>query len=142
MGGKYICEEICGEKVIELEAAFKQIYKHLRVYDREEQFIDAWVKNITDTNMRLYMKFGLHPSNVCPSGVYNIWEPFAYSLKTGDYTRDEEGLAQILHLVRVLADNEDESEKFLLVLPWRPRVLRPCDMEYVMLHLIFSLPHA
>ena len=28
------------------------------------------------------------------------------------------------------------------VLPWRPRVLRPCDMEYVMLHLIFSLPHA
>ena len=29
-----------------------------------------------------------------------------------------------------------------VVLPWRPRVLRPCDMEYVMLHLIFSLPHA
>ena len=28
------------------------------------------------------------------------------------------------------------------LLPWRPRVLRPCDMEYVMLHLIFSLPHA
>jgi len=26
--------------------------------------------------------------------------------------------------------------------PVRPRVLRPCDMEYVMLHLIFSLPHA
>eukprot|EP00964_Phaeocystis_antarctica_P018165 scaffold10063_cov41-Phaeocystis_antarctica.AAC.2 len=21
------------------------------------------------------------------------------------------------------------------LLPWRPRVLRPCDMEYVMLHL-------
>ena len=31
---------------------------------------------------------------------------------------------------------------FMLLLPWRPRVLRPCDMEYVMLHLIFSLPHA
>ena len=31
---------------------------------------------------------------------------------------------------------------FLIMLPWRPRVLRPCDMEYVMLHLIFSLPHA
>ena len=30
----------------------------------------------------------------------------------------------------------------VLVLPWRPRVLRSCDMEYVMLHLIFSLPHA
>eukprot|EP00964_Phaeocystis_antarctica_P073194 scaffold44889_cov83-Phaeocystis_antarctica.AAC.5 len=29
-----------------------------------------------------------------------------------------------------------------MMLPWRPRVLRPCDMEYVMLHLIFSLPHA
>ena len=29
-----------------------------------------------------------------------------------------------------------------ILLPWRPRVLRPCDMEYVMLHLIFSLPHA
>ena len=27
------------------------------------------------------------------------------------------------------------------MLPWRPRVLRPCDMKYVMLHLIFSLPH-
>ena len=35
----------------------------------------------------------------------------------------------------------------LLMLPWRPnakaqRVLRSGDMEYVMLHLIFSLPHA
>ena len=30
----------------------------------------------------------------------------------------------------------------MLLLPWRPRVLRSCDMEYVMLHLIFSLPHA
>ena len=28
------------------------------------------------------------------------------------------------------------------VLPWRPKVLRSCDMEYGMLHLIFSLPHA
>ena len=28
------------------------------------------------------------------------------------------------------------------VLPWRPRVLRSCDMEHVMLPLIFSLPHA
>ena len=30
----------------------------------------------------------------------------------------------------------------MLLLPWRPRGLRSCDMEYVMLHLIFSLPHA
>ena len=28
------------------------------------------------------------------------------------------------------------------VLPWRPKVLRSCDMEYGMLHLIFSSPHA
>ena len=130
VGGKYICEDVCGEKVIELEAAFKQRYKHLRVYDREEQFIDAWVKNITNTNMRLYMKFGLHPSNVCPSGVYNLWEPFAYSLKTGDYTRDEEGLAQILHLVRVLADNEDASEKFLL--DWMAQMVQYPQTKSVM----------
>ena len=30
----------------------------------------------------------------------------------------------------------------MLLLPWRPKVLRSCDMEHVMLHLIFSLPHA
>ena len=35
-----------------------------------------------------------------------------------------------------------ESIARTLVLPWHPRVLRSCDMEYVMLHLIFSLPHA
>ena len=26
--------------------------------------------------------------------------------------------------------------------PVAPKVLRSCDMEYVMLHLVFSLPHA
>ena len=32
---------------------------------------------------------------------------------------------------------------FDFLLPWRPRVtLRSCDMEYLMLPLIFSLPHA
>ena len=28
------------------------------------------------------------------------------------------------------------------IAPVAPKVLRSCDMEYVMLHLIFSLPHA
>ena len=35
VGGKYICEDVAGEKEIELEAAFKARYKHLRVFDRE-----------------------------------------------------------------------------------------------------------
>ena len=64
--------------------------------------------------MRIYQKFGLHPDNCCPEDVYNLWEPFAYSLKTGDYKCDTEGLSKILHLVRVLADNDENSEKFLL----------------------------
>ena len=34
------------------------------------------------------------------------------------------------------------SEGAQIVLPWRPGVLRSCDMDHVMLHLIFSLPHA
>jgi hypothetical protein len=114
VGDKYICEDIESEKVIANEMSMKARYKHLNVYDREEQFIDAWLKNKTGTNMRIYQKFGLHPDNCCSETVYNLWEPFAYSLKTGDYKCDTEGLSKILHLVRVLADNDENSEKFLL----------------------------
>ena len=64
--------------------------------------------------MRIYQEFGLYPDNSCPNDVFNLWEPFAYSLKTGDYEPDTQGLSKILHLVRVLADNDENLEKFLL----------------------------
>ena len=138
VGGKYICEDVAGEKVIELEAAFKARYKHLRVFDRDEQFIEAWVKNVPDTNMRIYLKFEMHPDKLpssfknysCPQDVYNLWEPFAYSLKTGDYTRDQEGLSKILHLVRVLANNDDAVEKFLL--DWMAQMVQYPQTKSVM----------
>ena len=115
VGDKYICEDMNGEKLVQTEMNMKQRYKHLRVYDREEQFIDAWVKNITDTNMRVYTMFGLHPEEkACPKNTYNLWEPFAYSLKTGDYTPDEEALSKIRHLIMCLANHEEKSETFLL----------------------------
>ena len=115
VGDKYICEDMNGEKLVQTEMNMKQRYKHLRVYDRDEQFIDAWLKNITDTNMRVYTMFGLHPEEkACPKNTYNLWEPFAYSLKTGDYTPDEEALSKIRHLIMCLANHEEKSETFLL----------------------------
>ena len=94
--------------VVQTEMNMKARYKHLNVYDREEQFIDAWLKNKTGTNMRIYQEFGLYPDKMsCPNDVKNLWEPFAYSLKTGDYEPDTQGLSKILHLVKVLADNDE-----------------------------------
>ena len=115
VGDKYICEDIKGKMVVQTEMNMKARYKHLNVYDRDEQFIDAWLKNKTGTNMRIYQEFGLYPDKMsCPNDVFNLWEPFAYSLKTGDYEPDTQGLSKILHLVRVLADNDENLEKFLL----------------------------
>lgn len=115
VGDKYICEDMNGEKLVQTEMNIKQRYKHLRVYDRDEQFIDAWLKNITNTNMRVYTMFGLHPEEkACPKNTYNLWEPFAYSLKTGDYTPDKEALSKIRHLIMCLANHEEKSETFLL----------------------------
>ena len=37
------------------------------------------IKNKNGT-MRVYEKFGMYPDNSCPKNVYNLWEPFAYSL--------------------------------------------------------------
>ena len=108
------------------------------MFDRDEQFIEAWVKNVPDTNMRIYLKFEMHPDKLpssfknysCPQDVYNLWEPFAYSLKTGDYTRDQEGLSKILHLVRVLANNDDAVEKFLL--DWMAQMVQYPQTKSVM----------
>ena len=114
VGAMYICEDICGKKLVQTKMNMRDRYLHLNVYDREDQFIDGWLKNKNGTNMRIYKEFGLHPDNSCPESVYNLWEPFAYSLKTGDYEPDTEGLDKILHLVKVLANYDDLSKKFLL----------------------------
>ena len=113
VGDKYICEDIMGKKEIQTEIQMKHRYKHIRVYDKEEQFIDVWLKNVTDTNMRVYLKFDIHPK-ACPAQAYNLWEPFTYATKSGEYTPDTESLTKILHLVKCLANHEDKSEKFLL----------------------------
>jgi len=140
VGGKYICEDVAGEKEIELEAAFKARYKHYRVYDRDDQFIDAWLKNIPDTNMRTYLKFGMHPDNLCPKGVYNLWEPFAYSLKTDEYEPDNQGLSKILHLVKVLANYDDFSENFLL--DWMAQMFQYPEIKPGAMPVIQSKPGA
>ena len=140
VGGKYICEDVAGEKEIELEAAFKARYKHYRVYDREDQFIDAWLKNIPNTNMRTYLKFGMHPDNLCPEDVYNLWEPFVYSLKTVEYEPDTQGLSKILHLVKVLANYDDFSEKFLL--DWMAQMLQYPEIKPGAMPVIQSKPGA
>ena len=115
VGDKYICENIKGEKVIQTEVQLKHRYNHIRVYDKDNQFIDNWLKNIQDTNMRVYIKFDLHPNeSTCPADVYNLWEPFTYSNVSGDYISDSEALGKILHLIKVLANHEEQSEKFLL----------------------------
>ena len=115
VGDKYICEDICGKKQVQTQMQMKNRYNHLRVYDKDQQFIDAWFKNITDTNMRVYKQFGIHPKeSACPKLVYNLWEPFTYSLKTEAYTPDKEALSKIKHLIMCLANNEEKSEKFLL----------------------------
>ena len=65
--------------------------------------------------MRVYKQFGIHPKeSACPKLVYNLWEPFTYSLKTEAYTPDKEVLSNIKHLIMCLANNEEKSEKFLL----------------------------
>ena len=108
----YICEDICGKKLVQTKMNMRDRYLHLNVYDREDQFIDGWLKNKNGTDMRIYKEFGLYPDNSCPESVYNLWEPFAYSLKTGDYEPDTEGLNKILHLVKVLANYDDLSENY------------------------------
>jgi len=115
VGDKYICEDILGKKIIHTEMQLKQRYKHIRVYDKEEQFIDAWVKNVPDTNMRVYQMFDIHPvASMCPLEAYNLWEPFAMEKKTGDYEKDPDALEKILHLVACLGNHEEKSIKFLL----------------------------
>lgn len=115
VGDKYICEDILGKKEIQTEIQMKHRYKHIRVYDKDKQFIDDWLNNVTDTNMRVYLKFDIYPNaTLCPSTVYNLWEPFEYSTKCGNYTPDTDSLDKILHLVKCLANHEEKSEKFLL----------------------------
>ena len=73
VGDKYICEDICGKKQVQTQMQMKNRYNQLRVYDKDQQFIDAWFKNITDTNMRVYMQFGIHPKkSACLKLVYNL----------------------------------------------------------------------
>jgi hypothetical protein len=130
VGDKYICEDILGKKVIQTEIQLKHRYNHIRVHDKDNQFIDNWLKNIQDTNMRVYTEFDIHPNErKCPPEVYNLWEPFAYSKKTGEYERDEESLNKILHLVKVLANHEEESEKFLL--DWMAQIIQYPDIKSV-----------
>jgi len=121
VGNVYICEDIKGEKLIQTEVQLKHRYNHIRVHDKDNQFIDNWLKNIQDTNMRVYIKFDICPTR-CPTDVYNLWEPFTYSKMTGDYESDSEGLNKILHLIKVLANHEEKSEKFLL--DWMAQIVQ------------------
>ncbi len=115
VGGMYMCENIVGKKVIHTEMELKARFKHIRVFDKPEQFIDLYVKNTQDTNMRVYSEFGLFPvSCECPSDVYNLWEPFAFSRFTGEYTPDTESFEKIMHLISCLANHEENVIKFLL----------------------------
>lgn len=115
VGEKYICEDICGEKVIQTEIQMKHRYNHIRVYDKENQFIDNWLKNVECTDMRVYTKFDIYPDEgKCPVDVYNLWKPFTYATKSGEYTPDTESLDKIRHLIKCLANHEEKSEKFLL----------------------------
>ena len=123
VGNVYICEDIKGDKLIQTEIQLKHRYNHIRVHDKENQFIDNWLKNIQDTNMRVYVKFDICPlESKCPADVYNLWEPFTYSKMTGDYKFNEEGLNKILHLIKVLANHEEKSEKFLL--DWMAQIIQ------------------
>jgi hypothetical protein len=123
VGDKYICEDVAGDRIIQTECQFKCRYKHMQAHDKDEQFIDAFVKNGLYTNMRIYLKFDINPNpKLCHPNVYNLWEPFAYSKKTGEYERDEESLNKILHLVKVLANHEEQSEKFLL--DWMAQIVQ------------------
>ena len=60
VGDKYICEDIKGDKLIQTEIQLKHRYNHIRVHDKDNQFIDNWLKNIQDTNMRVYIKFDIY----------------------------------------------------------------------------------
>ena len=123
VGDKYICEDIKGDKLIQTEIQLKHRYNHIRVFDKDNQFIDNWLKNVQDTNMRVYVKFDIVPiESKCPTDVYNLWEPFTYSKMTGDYKSDTEGLNKILHLIKVLANHEEKSEKFLL--DWMAQIIQ------------------
>ncbi len=123
VGDKYICEDIKGDKLIMTEIQLKHRYNHVRVHDKDKQFIDEWVKNVLDTNMRVYIKFDIIPNeSECENDVYNLWEPFTYSKMTGDYIRDSEGLNKILYLIKVLANHEEKSEKFLL--DWMAQIVQ------------------
>ena len=73
----FICDDGKNEKLVLTRMNMKDRYEHLTVFDRDEPFINAWLKNNYGTNMRVYRKFGLSPDNSCPEDVYNLWEPFA-----------------------------------------------------------------
>ena len=141
VGAMYICEDIKGKKVVQTEMNMKARYKHLNVYDKDEQFIDAWLKNKNGTNMRIYQEFGLYPDDdLCPKDVYNLWEPFDYSLKKSHYEPDYQGLDQILHLVKVLANYDDFSNKFLL--DWMAQMFQYPEIKPGAMPVLQSKPGA
>ena len=91
--------------------------------------------------MRIYQEFGMHPDKMsCPNNVYNLWEPFAYSLKTEEYEPDIEGLDKILHLVKVLANYDDFSEKFLL--DWMAQMFQYPEVKPGAMPVLQSKPGA
>ena len=110
-------KECDGEIVVMSEhnliVANKHIQCGLNANGSPVRFIDKWLSYNDNINLKDRMEVYPNPDD-CPDNVFNLWRPFAMETKTAPYTPHAEGLAAMLHLIRVLCGNEDPVYDYVI----------------------------
>jgi len=102
---------------------FKEIYRHLK-YDEMRikkdgkveletlSFLKRWVD---DEDIKTYEDVGVYPPpEKCPANELNLWMDFAVMKHTGDYVKNEKGLAAFKKHILILSGNDANVADYLI----------------------------
>jgi hypothetical protein len=121
------------EIIIRGDKNFKDSYKHIQCGYKDGKpvaFVDVWM-NCND-KIKRYDYMDIYPkASLCPSNVYNIWQPFVMEKFTEPYVKKDKELKFILNHIKILCDNDDVVTDF--VIKWIAQMIQfPEVKSYVL----------
>jgi hypothetical protein len=139
----FIKEEVDGF-VFMTDQKLKIAYAHLS-YDvlvtdkngkttvEKKPFITKWTG--VEHDIRRKDTVGIYPRmELCPENTFNLWRPFAMSLKKGDYVKNEEALEFFKNHIRILCGNQDEVYDYFI--KWLAQMFQYPEVKTTMPTLI------